>query len=174
MRKAVGAIVAVGLMLTAAAATFIASAPELSATEIDAVFVHAGGTGERLQRGLEIWDGAGETTLLILSLAESPAEISGWCSGDDPSILCESPDPVTTFGEAVMLDEIADRLAIDRIAVVTSDYHLRRATMIDTRCTTIEIVPISAGNEVGVLTLIGKYVHEFGGLIAMPFSMCRP
>jgi hypothetical protein len=160
------------LAMGLAAAIYVAAAPEGTPNDIDAVFVHAGGTGERVERGVEIWQGSPGDTVLILSEVESTDEIRRWCGGDDPRILCTPPLPETTLGEAVMLDAIAREMELERVAIVTSDYHLRRATLIDQRCSSVEVVPVSAGNEVGAVTLAGKYLHEFGGLVALLFAEC--
>ena len=71
-----------------------------------------------------------------------------------------------------MLADIAREMALHRVAIVTSDYHLRRATLIDERCSSVDVVPVSAGNDVGAITLVGKYLHEFGGLVALLFAEC--
>ena len=172
MNRLFTAIAVAALALGLPAAIYVASAPEGTPTDIDAVFVHAGGTGERIERGLHVWQNSPSDTLLVLSEAESTDQIRRWCRGDDPRILCIPPRPETTLGEAVMLDDIARDMALQRVAIVTSDYHLRRATLIDERCSSIDVVPISAGNEVGAITLVGKYLHELGGLVALPFAEC--
>jgi uncharacterized SAM-binding protein YcdF (DUF218 family) len=166
------AFVIAALALGLPAAFYVASAPEGNPADIDAVFVHAGGTGERVERGVEIWQSSPSDTLLVLSEVESTDETRRWCSGDDPRILCTPPVPETTLGEAAMLDDIARNMALERVAIVTSDYHLRRATLIDRRCSSVDVVPVSAGNDVGAITLIGKYLHEFGGLVALLFAEC--
>lgn len=174
MRRTATAFAVVAFALGSAAAIYVATAPEGAPNEIDAVFVHAGGTGERIERGVEIWQNSPSDTVLILSEAESTDQIRRWCDGDDPRILCTPPLPETTLGEAVMLEDLAKQLALDRVAIVTSDYHLRRATILDERCTSVDVVPVSAGNELGPIGLTGKYLHEFGGLVALAFVDCSP
>ncbi|MDH3248508.1 MAG: hypothetical protein OEQ47_06080, partial [Acidimicrobiia bacterium] len=120
----------------------------------------------------EIWQNSPSDTLLVLSEAESTDETRRWCSGDEPRILCTPPVPETTLGEAAMLDDIARKMALERVAIVTSDHHLRRATLIDRRCSSVDVVPISAENDVGAITLVGKYLHEFAGLVALLFAEC--
>lgn len=172
MNRVSVALVIAALAVGLPAAFYVASAPEGNPADIDAVFVHAGGTGERIDRGVEIWQSSPDDVLLVLSEVESTDETRRWCSGEDPRILCTPPRPETTLGEAVMLDGIAREMALERVAIVTSDYHLRRATLIDRRCSSVDVVPVSAGNEIGVVTLIGKYLHEFGGLVTLPFAEC--
>lgn len=172
MRRTFTAFAVSALVSGLVATIYVASAPEEAPTNIDAVFVHAGGTGERIERGLEIWQNSPGDTLLILSEAESTDQIRRWCDRDDERILCTPPLPETTLGEAIMLDRIATQMEFDRIAIVTSDYHLRRATILDERCTTVDVVPVSAGNEIGAIGLTGKYLHEFGGLAALALTDC--
>lgn len=172
MNRPFTAVAAVALALGLSAAIYVASAPEGTPSDIDAVFIHAGGTGERIERGLEVWRNSPNDTLLVISEVESTDLVRRWCRSDDPRITCSTPRPETTLGEAVMLDDIARELDLQRVAIVTSDYHLRRATLIDERCSSLEVVPISAGNDVGAITLAGKYLHEFGGLVALAFAEC--
>ena len=172
MNRLFTAVAVAALALGLPAAIYVASAPEGTLNDVDAVFVHAGGTGERIERGVEIWQNSPSDTLLVLSEAESTDQIRRWCGSDDPRILCTPPRPETTLGEAVMLADIAREMALHRVAIVTSDYHLRRATLIDERCSSVDVVPVSAGNDVGAITLVGKYLHEFGGLVALLFAEC--
>lgn len=71
-----------------------------------------------------------------------------------------------------MLHDVARRVALERVAIVTSGHQVRRATLIDRRRSSVDAVPISAGNDVGAITLVGKYLHEFGGLVALLFAEC--
>lgn len=174
MKHTATAFTVAALALGLVAASYVATAPEGLPNDIDAVFVHAGGTGERIERGVAIWQDSPSDTVLVLSQAESTDQIRRWCDRDEPRIVCTPPLPETTLGEAIMLDDIATRMGFDRIAIVTSDYHLRRATILDERCTSVDVVPVSAGNELGLIGLTGKYVHEFGGLVALAFADCSP
>lgn len=174
MNRLLRTAIFLGLVLAAIATAYVATAPEGRTDDIDAVFVHAGGTGERVEKGVDIWRTAPAGTILILSEAEPVEQMQQWCDAGDPAIRCTPPNPATTLGEAAMLDEIAREMALQRVAIVTSDYHLRRATLLDERCSSVDVVPVSAGNEIGAITLIGKYLHEFGGLLALAFAECPP
>ena len=94
--------------------------------------------------------------------------------GTDARIICEPIDPETTLGESRLLARLTQREGWDSVATVTTDYHLRRAAILDRRCSTIPVVIYGADDRIGPVELVGKYLHEIGGLAVLPFQRCAP
>jgi uncharacterized SAM-binding protein YcdF (DUF218 family) len=146
-------------------------------TDVDAVVILSGGHGERLPRGLAVIDqlnADGRSPVLVLSTGNRRwvgwDELEPYCDSDlsDPDaygeILCVTPDPDTTRGEASLIATLADERDWTSIALVTSNYHLERATMLVERCLKpfgTTVVPVSA--EVDIPGRLLR--HEFFGLL---------
>ncbi len=97
----------------------------------DAVMVLAGGRGERLEAALELMD-AGTAPVLLISngrAVEWP-QANRVCERERHyEVLCPSPDPQTTIGEARMLRALADDRGWQSAVIVTSTYHSQRAKL---------------------------------------------
>jgi hypothetical protein len=77
---------------------------------------------------------------LVLSLPAFEGA-GGYCPG---FALCFRANPYSTRGEAQAVARLAQKRGWRRIVVVTSRYHLRRARVLFRRCTTAELLFVSA------------------------------
>lgn len=75
-----------------------------------------------------------------------------------PEVVCFDPDPRTTRGEARFAADLAEREGWDRVAVMTTTYHVSRARFITERCVDTEVVMVDAGIEVST----AKWAYHFG------------
>jgi uncharacterized SAM-binding protein YcdF (DUF218 family) len=125
----------------------------------DAVVVLAGGDGERLDRGLElVRQGVAPT----LALSFGPP---GLCRGGQPfEVVCFTPSPQTTRGEAESIGELARAHGWSRIVVVTSTPHVTRARLLVGRCYHGTLEVTGATPRTGVSGWIAAVAHEWGGL----------
>lgn len=146
-----------------AAALAILNPPTSDRISGDAVVVHAGGRGDRLEAGLLLVDSGAATTLVILNGAhEGWSEANALCGQSEPYIvLCPEASPENTVGEARALGELVEEEGWQTVVVVTSDYHLRRASILDRRCAgdTTEIRPVASLSDIGFgrrLFLLGR------------------
>jgi hypothetical protein len=78
---------------------------------------------------------------LVLSL---PAFEGSGCYDGPRFALCFRANPYSTRGEAQAVGRLAQKRGWRRIVVVTSRYHLRRARILFRRCTTAELLYVSA------------------------------
>lgn len=135
---------------------------------VDAVVVLAGGRGERLTRAMELVEDpesrVAETLVLSIGNSNWPgSELVGRSCGDDGEveIVCFEPVPDSTKGEAMAIGRLVEERGWQRVALVTSGYHLHRATLRTERCTDAEIVPVAA--PVGPTP--SQILHEWLGTI---------
>lgn len=140
---------------------------------VDAVFLFAGGDGERLPAALDAVESSG-ADVLVLSNGNHPSwpEANRLCDGDGPTgvaIICRTPDPDSTVGEARLLGELASERGWSRVAIVSSTYHLERVSRLAGRCFDGELVAVGARPDVSLLNWTGRIVHEWAGLAHVTF-----
>lgn len=170
-RSLVATSVAIGLTLILGLSIFVATASgQGGSVDVDAVMLHIGGEGERIELALELWDEHAE--FLIIPTGNDWDLDERWCGTDD-RIICRTIQPETTLGEARLLGRLVDEFGWEKVATVTTDYHLRRTGILDRRCTDADIVSYGAENELGPLTLAGKHLHEIGGIALAAFQRCE-
>lgn len=104
----------------------------------DAVVVLSGSKHERLDRGLElIRDGVAPVLVISGGLDPRQPKAPPLCRAGEfegARVLCFTPDPDSTRGEARQVAELADRYGWKRILLVTSTFHVTRARMLFDRC----------------------------------------
>lgn len=170
MTRLVAALVAISLTLILGLSIFVATAPSPDdPVDVDAVMLHIGGEGERIEYALELWDEHAD--FLIVPTGNDWDVDERWCGTDD-RIICRPIKPETTLGEARLLGGLAEEFGWQKVATVTTDYHVRRAGILDRRCTEARIFSYGAANDLGPLPLAGKYLHEIGGLVLTAFQRC--
>jgi uncharacterized SAM-binding protein YcdF (DUF218 family) len=103
----------------------------------DAVVVLAGSKHERLDRGLELVR-EGVAPVLVISDGFDPRQprANRLCreGGESFTVVCFTPDPDSTRGEARNTAELARERDWQRVLVVTSRFHVTRARMLFDRC----------------------------------------
>jgi uncharacterized SAM-binding protein YcdF (DUF218 family) len=126
----------VGLAVSAALTyrVFVRPATDRPA-RVDAVVVFAGGGGERQQAGIRLV-ADGLAPVLVLSDGGRPgSRRTRACR--EPSglrVLCLTPRPADTGGEARAFGDLAARERWDTLLLVTSTYHVRRASLLFGQC----------------------------------------
>jgi uncharacterized SAM-binding protein YcdF (DUF218 family) len=135
--------------------------------EPDAVVLFVGGRGERLATAVDLvrrHDGAA----LVIPNGTVPTwpEANELCHTPQPfQVLCPTPDPDTTRGEARTIAALAAREGWHRLALVTSDYHVSRARLLLSRCFDGDVSVRSAGSRLGVVDRGLRIAHEWLGLV---------
>jgi hypothetical protein len=125
----------------------------------DAVVVLAGGDGERLDRGLDLVH-QGVAPTLVLSFGPP-----GLCDGGEAfDVVCFTPSPETTRGEARAIGDLARAHGWSRLLLVTSTPHVTRARMLVDRCYDGRLEVTGATPRIGLAGWIGEIAHEWGGL----------
>jgi len=122
--------------------------------QADAVVVLAGGRGERAERALELMtDGA--APVLVANVGNRDWG-PGWemlepicrVPATGYEVRCVTVSPDNTAGEAATIAALAEANGWDSLILVTSDYHLHRATVRFEACFDGEVLPVAA--EVGL------------------------
>jgi uncharacterized SAM-binding protein YcdF (DUF218 family) len=133
----------------------------------DAVLVFAGGRGERLREGLRLVRAGVAPVLAVSDGGVRRARFARVC-GERPAgvrVVCVTPAESSTRAEARAFGELAGREGWRSVVVVTSDYHLRRASLYMGRCYGGRVFTAAAGRG-GRGDLLVKALHEWGGLLA--------
>ena len=102
----------------------------------DAVVVFAGADGERQEEGLRlVRDGV--APVLVISDGGLPGSRNARVCRERPAglrLVCLTPSPATTRGEARAFADLAEREGWSSLVLVTSTYHVRRASLLLGRC----------------------------------------
>jgi uncharacterized SAM-binding protein YcdF (DUF218 family) len=135
----------------------------------DVVLVLAGGMGEREAAGARL---AREGVAPVLVFSDGGGPTTAWAPRcrlrfDGIRVVCLSPEIPATRGEARAFAELAAREGWRSVALVTSRYHIRRASLLLGRCYPGTIHPVGAstnGVVGGDLATLG--VHEAAAVLA--------
>jgi uncharacterized SAM-binding protein YcdF (DUF218 family) len=106
------------------------------ATHADAVIVLAGGGAARINRAEELLR-AGVANTLVVSNGNRPTWPDGYRLCTEPqafSVVCPTPRPVNTRGEARTISKLAAGRGWRRLVVVTAGFHVTRARLLFSRC----------------------------------------
>jgi uncharacterized SAM-binding protein YcdF (DUF218 family) len=130
----------------------------------DAVLVTSGGGGERQAAGIREVR-AGAAPVLVVSDGGRPDSRGGRLCDQDQGfrVLCVTPDPASTRGEARAFADLATRMGWRSVVLVTSAYHVRRASLLLDRCYHGKVFTVAAP---GTRMDVGDFFHEWSGLLA--------
>ncbi len=140
----------------------------------DAVIVLLGGDGERLERAIDLMDADAAPTL-VLSIDDWPwrewRAVMPYClEAQEFEVICVTPDPLDTRGEAQTISNLANEQGWDRLVVVTSDYHVHRAEIHFDRCTDATVTMAPADTQFSVRRLAQEWAATIGA--ELPSRSC--
>jgi uncharacterized SAM-binding protein YcdF (DUF218 family) len=125
----------------------------------DVIVAFAGGNGERLNKGLAL---AREGYAPNLVASTGPDRL---CNARESfSVICFSPDPNNTRGEAEAIGRLAREHRWKRLILVTSTYHVTRARLLLDRCYAGSIEVALVPPHQGFIGWLGAIAHEWAGL----------
>lgn len=114
----------------------------------DAVVVLSGSKHERLDRALELMgDSVAQTLVISGGLDPRQPDAGRLCRAgevDGVRVICFTPDPDSTRGEAQNVAELAERYGWQRVLLVTSTFHVTRARMLFDRCLDADVDAVGA------------------------------
>jgi uncharacterized SAM-binding protein YcdF (DUF218 family) len=120
-------------------------APSDDYTTADAVIVHAGQRHRQRLASRLMDEGVAPGLVLLFASGYLGDDADTLCQDQpDFTVLCPVPDRADTVGEAIAIDRLADENDWDTVIVVTSNYHLRRAVLLDRRCSDRSILGVGA------------------------------
>ena len=126
----------------------------------DAIVVLSGDR-KRLATGVRLFTRGVAPTLVISRDGRPWQEVDALCAG--PRVVCFQADPYSTEGEARATARLERERRWQRIVVVTSRYHLRRARMLFDRCTGRRPEVVAA--KTTVLNYVVDVPWEWGKLL---------
>ena len=121
---------AVGLLIAATLFLFVLVQSD-SPKQADAIVVLSGDRA-RFTTGLRLYQEHVAPTLLVSRDSRPWREVDALCGRG--GVRCFHADPYSTQGEAEAVARMARGRGWNRVVVVTSRYHLRRARMLFERC----------------------------------------
>lgn len=150
--------------------TWFVFPPKESPGASDAVMVIAGSDDGRHALGARmVKDGL--TKHFVVSNPEGAYDEVGfaYCRGKDrpdeaTATWCLHPDPETTIGEVVTMEELATKEKWATLTVVTSQVHSRRVQTMFNYCTSLSVTVVFP-SEVRLYSFIREIFHELGGYI---------
>ena len=134
----------------------------------DAVFVFAGGRGERLQTGIQLMeDGIADHLLINMGTdfdSRAGSVVKEFCDNRPASmdVICIEAYPDSTEGEAESFSRVAEAQGWKSVVVVSTDHHLRRATLWTDRCFSGAVYSVQGDAP----TSKKQVEHEWLGMLA--------
>lgn len=110
----------------------------------------------------------GYATTLVISIAEdrngvAPTQL---CQEDRAyTVLCFTPNPVTTQGEARAIQRLAEEHHWRSINVVSNDFHITRARMIIRRCYSQDLQMLAVRQNISWRMWAFRGVYETAALV---------
>ena len=150
-------------------AGWLAWSPTDPPGRVDAILVLAGGQGERERTGVRLAR-EGIAPVLVFSDGGRPGSSSGRLCRQRFSgvrVLCLTPRPDTTRGEASAFAEMAAREGWRSVAVVTTGYHVRRARLLLDRCFPGTVHAVGASSGMNRLRIGLHALREGAALVAV-------
>jgi uncharacterized SAM-binding protein YcdF (DUF218 family) len=169
VRRRVGVIgaVVVAIVLLAVVRTLVLPPVGTVPPRSDAVALLSGGSGDRLPRAVAMVR-RGVADVLVIPNGTDPSwdAANALCAGHESfEVVCPTPQPDTTRGEAAALDQLARRRKWDGMVVVTSRYHLSRARVLLDRCVGVDVDVVGSTPRDGALSTLRHVAHEAIGLV---------
>jgi uncharacterized SAM-binding protein YcdF (DUF218 family) len=149
----------VGLLVAATLFLFVL-VPSDTPKNADVIVVLSGDRA-RFTTGLRLFREGVAPTLLVSRDSRPWREVDALCGRD--GVRCFHADPYSTEGEAETVERLSRDHDWNRIVVVTSRYHLRRARMLFERC--LHRRPHVVAAQTTLLDYLGVVPWEWGKLL---------
>lgn len=134
----------------------------------DVVFVHVGGEGERWLEAVEAMNEGPARTLVIPTDPANEWVEEDLCGQTEPfEVVCLDYRPDRTAEEARAFADLVRDRDWRSATVITTDYHMARALMIDQSCVGIDLRPVPVDSPLRGIPLAVKIGHE---VIGLPYS----
>ena len=165
MRRLLAAVLPLALAF-GAASWWMLLRPGPEPPPSDAVVVLAGG-GQCIRTGVQLVERGHSPTLIVSDGGEVGWEEVERLCASHPSyqVVCFTPQPANTRGEARAIAALADELNVDSLILVTVPTHRLRARVLLQRCTDLRISTVAAPADENWLGTARAVVHEWAGLL---------
>lgn len=139
--------------------------------QADAVVMLGGASKERLLDAM-ILRADLKAPYLVISNTRTPGNASAddYCETHSnkviyPDVICFTPEPMDTRGEAASLGQLAAEYHWDSVSIVTSKYHLARAGHLMDQCVNSEVTMVPSEPQLSIWQWLQRFIIETGGLI---------
>ena len=106
-------------------------------------------------------DGHGTSLVVSMPTDGGGDGSSDICSASRPyRIICFSPDPVTTQGEARAIRRLSEEFKWDSITVVTNDFHVTRAKTIIQRCYSYQLNMAAVRSDLALTDWAYQFLYQ--------------
>jgi uncharacterized SAM-binding protein YcdF (DUF218 family) len=117
-----------------------------------------GGSTARVERGFELADATPGRELVLSASARFAGEIGRSC--DEDAVRCVEPDPLTTWGEAQLIAELARDERWPAATVVTDPFHLPRSRLLFERCLDVPVAMVATAPRGETRVPVGVALRE--------------
>lgn len=139
--------------------------------QADAVVMLGGASKERMLDAMMLRFDL-KAPYLVLSNTHTPGNASAdeYCDTHSnkkiyPDVVCFTPKPMDTRGEAVALSALAEQYQWKNLIVVTSTYHIQRSGLLMDQCVNADVTMMSTTPQFTAWQWFRRFVIESGGLI---------
>ena len=139
----------------------------------DAVVMLGGASKERLLDAMLVRSEI-DAPYLVLSNTDTKGNASAdeYCNAHSnkviyPDVICFTPDPMNTRGEADAIGLLATKHGWKSIVVVTSKYHIARSERLLNQCTPSKVQMVATDPQFSLKQWLRRFVIETGGLITV-------
>ena len=139
------------------------------------VVVLGGGTGDRFGLGHQLATASPPRELVLMAGARRQLEAAGG-SCDDAGVRCVQPEPHSTYGEALLIAELAAEHDWPAVSVVTSELHVTRTRLLVAYCVDVPARVVASSSGLGPGTRLEHALREAVSTVAtLPAYGCpRP
>lgn len=139
--------------------------------ETDAVVMLGGASKERMLDAMMIrFDLKAQYLVLSNTNTNGNSSADEYCASHSnktvyPDVICFTPKPMDTRGEAVALAELATEYQWKNMIVLTSKYHVERAGLVMEQCVNANVTMMATDPQFNAWQWFRRFVIETGGLI---------
>lgn len=141
--------------------------------EADAVVMLGGASKERLLDAMMVRSEIGAQYLVLSHTGtKGNASADEYCDTHSnqkiyPDVICFTPEPMNTRGEADAIGLLATEHGWKSIVVVTSKYHIARSERLLNQCTPSKVQMVATDPQFSLKQWLRRFVIETGGLITV-------
>lgn len=168
-RTVAAAMVAVAVVLLVLTDRWFLRPSSDEIVDADAALVFVGGDLERARAMLDLAGTGAVDHVVVVARGLGPSNTFGrFCEEGlrfDGELHCLESSGADTRREARRLAEYASDQGWEHVVVVTSSYHLRRATLLIERCFEGRVDQVAAVPDASAAVWFGQVLHEWGGIL---------
>ncbi|WP_156163913.1 YdcF family protein [Demequina maris] len=138
---------------------------------VDAVYVLGSPTDMRMDLAEEmVADGLTDT--VVVSISQDPVElqfvpkaVETCATPQDYTLICGTPDPFSTRGEARWLRDLVDEHGWESVGVITVAPHVSRTRVIMKRCWDGDIAYLESDEPLWFELWVDQYLYQTGAFV---------